>query len=238
MTGGDGLREPRAWPAAAHLILFALIIALPLLLLLGVLLLRSVALEREQLEQRLVQVLGDLVANVDRDIDRRIAVLQTLATSAALAREDWPAFYEQAKASLQGRAYLVLIDATGRQLVNTYLPFGQAPAVTGDPQTLEAMRHTRAPVVSGLFTSLAARVHVYNISIPILGDGELRYVMSLGLLPEQLYAVLQSQSLQPGWTAIVWDGKGRILAGSRDQDRIVGTTVPTDLRAHPSFTVF
>jgi hypothetical protein len=99
-----GVLRPRAWPAAAHLILFALIIALPLLLLLGVLLVRSVALERERLERHVVQVLEDLVAGIDRDIDRRITILQTLATSQALAAEDWPAFYEQAKSSLQGKA--------------------------------------------------------------------------------------------------------------------------------------
>jgi hypothetical protein len=99
-----GLLRRRAWPAAAHLILFALIIALPLLLLLGVLLFRSVALERDRLEHNVVQVLEDLVAGIDRDIDRRITILQTLATSRALAAEDWPAFYEQAKSSLQGKA--------------------------------------------------------------------------------------------------------------------------------------
>ncbi len=54
-----GVLRRRAWPAAAHLILFALIIALPLLLLLGVLLFRSVALERERLDLRIVQVLED-----------------------------------------------------------------------------------------------------------------------------------------------------------------------------------
>ena len=234
-----GLLRRRAWPAAAHLILFALIIALPLLLLLGVLLFRSVALERDRLEHNVVQVLEDLVAGIDRDIDRRIAILQTLATSSALAAEDWPAFYEQAKSSLQGKAYLVLLDAAGRQLVNTYVPREQAPPMTGDPETLQAMRQIRAPVVSDLFTSLVVKNYVYNVSIPILrDDGELRFVMSLGLLPDDLYALLASRSLQPHWTTTIWDGKGAILARSRDHARLVGTAIPPRLRAHAPFTVF
>ena len=88
-----GLRTARAWPAAAHLILFALSIAVPLLLLLGVLLFRSVALERQQVEQRMIEELNDLVAEIDRDIDRQLTLLQVLATSYALAAENWPSFY-------------------------------------------------------------------------------------------------------------------------------------------------
>src|SRR5215831_2583501 len=96
-----GLGAARAWPAAAHLILFAFIIAVPLLLLLGALLFRSVALERQQVEQHMLDELHDLVAAIDRDIDRRLTLLEVLATSYPLAAEDWPAFYKQAKDSLQ-----------------------------------------------------------------------------------------------------------------------------------------
>ena len=64
-----------------HLIVFALVVAAPLLLLVGVLLYRSVTLEREQIDQRLGQVLEALVADLDRDTERRVAVLETLSTS-------------------------------------------------------------------------------------------------------------------------------------------------------------
>src|SRR5262245_11706182 len=116
-----GSRTARSWPAAAHLILFAFIIAVPLLLLLGVSLFRSVALERQQIEQRMLDELHDLVAAIDRDIDRQLTLLQVLATSYALAAEDWRAFDAQAKASLKGKAYLVLLDTAGCHLVNTYV---------------------------------------------------------------------------------------------------------------------
>ena len=124
----------KAHSAAAHLIVFALIIAAPLLLLVGVLLYRSVSLESERVSQRIEQVLEALISDIDRDTDRWITILETLSTSTLLAEENWPAFYAQAKDSLRGRAYLVLIDGEGRQLINTYVPYGQAPAVTGDPE--------------------------------------------------------------------------------------------------------
>src|SRR5882724_6569875 len=163
--GAGGARKSHS--AAVHLIVFALIVAAPLLLLVGVLLYRSVTLESEQTRQRIGQVLEALIGDIDRDNDRRIAVLETLSTSPLLAAENWPAFHDQAKSSLRDKAYLVLVDAEGRQLVNTYVPYGEAPKLTGDPATLQRMRQSGRPVVSDLFSSLVVRQPVYNVSIPV-----------------------------------------------------------------------
>src|SRR5690349_13481448 len=97
---------------------------------------RATVLERQQIEQRIVQEVGELVGDVERDLDRHLAILKTLASSVALATEDWPTFYSQARASLQGKPYLVLTDTTGRQIVNTYVAYGQAPQMSGDLEIL------------------------------------------------------------------------------------------------------
>ena len=229
-TLGPGRRL--AWPASLHLALFAVIIAVPLLILLGALLHRSAAQERQRIERLISQQVDALVASIDRDIERRILVLQTLATAPSLRAEDWAAFYAQAKASL-GRNYLVMVDAEGRQVVNTYVAFGEAPAVTGDPATLELMRRAMRPVVSDLFQSLVTRTMVYNVSIPVTRDGELRYLMSFGLYPEDLLALLQDQHLEPEWTAAVWDRNGAIMAHSRAQEAWMGKAVPDRWRTQP-----
>lgn len=224
--------------AAVHLAVFALIVAVPLLLLVGVLLYWSVTLEHEQVEQRIGQVLEDLIADVDRDMERRIAVLETLSTSPLLQAEDWPAFYAQAKDALRGRAYLVLVDAEGgRQILNTYVPYGEAPKLTGDPATLQAIRQAGRPMVSDLFTSLVVKQPVYNVSIPVMRGKEVRFVMSLGLLPEDLRSLLQSQGLPPEWSAAILDSKGITMAGTHDQARLLGTAAPSRLVQQPSGAV-
>ena len=138
-----GMAEPaparKGHAAALHLIAFAVVVATPLLLLVGALLYRSVTLESEQIRQRIGQVLEALTADVDRDMERRVALLETLSTSPLLTAEDWPAFYKQTKDSLRGRAYIVLITADGRQVINTYVPYGEEPKLTGDPATLQKM---------------------------------------------------------------------------------------------------
>src|SRR5690242_12283993 len=117
----------RHYSLRTHLIVFAAGILIPAIILAGVLLGRSAALERAQLEARLIQVAEDLANDIDRDIARDFTLLHTLARMPSLASEDWQSFYAQAKAALQDKAYVVLIDSSMRQLVNTYAPYGSQP---------------------------------------------------------------------------------------------------------------
>ncbi|HYD07966.1 MAG TPA: HWE histidine kinase domain-containing protein [Reyranella sp.] len=226
-------RKRRAWPAAAHLVLFAAIIALPLLALLGAMLYRSAVDERQRLERLIDQELEELVAAIDRDIDRRLALLEVLAAAPSLATEDWAAFHAQARASLGGSSYLVVTDGEGRQLVNTHVPFGQAPAFTADPASIEAVRQTLQPFVSDLFVSQVSGQPIYVVSRPVAEGRRLKYVMRLALSVAELHAILRDQHLERGWTTTVWDGNGVILARSRDHDQWHGKPVPDRWRRQP-----
>ena len=143
-----------SFPVQLLLAGFGVAVAAPLIVLLAILLLRAAATERTQLEQRLERAAEIAADSIDRDTDRRIALLQTLASSPLVTAEDWPRFYEQATAALADRAYIVFIDSSGRQIVNTYVQFGQEPPFTGDPETLRRMLSSRQPIVSDLFVSL------------------------------------------------------------------------------------
>ncbi len=176
-----GLRE--SYSLRAHLIAFSAVTLLPVTVLAAVLLARSAALEREQLETRLVQVASNLADVLDHDIDRQNTILQTLAKLPSLAKGDWPTFYEAAKGAVGNKSYVILIDTSYRQVVNTFVAYGQAPALTGDPETLRRILESKEPVVSDLFVSLVTKKPVYNVSIPIAPKGtNIRYVLSLGQL--------------------------------------------------------
>ena len=118
----------------------------------------------------------------------------------------------------------MLLDSTGRQLVNTYVPLGEAPPFTGDPATLQRMVANPRPVVSDLFESLVVKRPVFNISIPVMRDEFVQYIMSLGLLPSDILGILNGQQLDPTWVSSVWDRNDVVIARSREHDRYVGTT--------------
>jgi two-component sensor histidine kinase len=222
-----GLRE--SYSLRAHLIAFAAVTLLPVLGLTGVLLARSAALEHQQLETELAQAATSLAEVLDRDIERQITILRTLATMPSLAKGDWATFYNSAKAAVAPQAYVILIDTSGRQVVNTFVPYGEAPAVTGDPETLRRILESKEPVISDMFVSLVTKKPVYNVSIPIAPNGSnVRYVLSLGQLTDDFLPLLQSQNRGPEWVSSFIDRRGVVLARSKDHGRFSGL-------AHPGF---
>ncbi len=231
------MKHSGSFRAFTYLWLFGLGVTVPLLVFSGVLLFRSANAQRSQIETRMFQAVDGLVNDLDRDLDRDLTILRTLATSSALADADWPTFYTQAKAGLQGRAYLVVTDANGRQLVNTATPYGQQPPMTGDPDTVARIVQTKLPQVSNLFMSLALKKPVFNVDIPILKDGEVRYVLALALLPDDLRMLLASHQPGSGWATTIWDAKGVVLAHSQDDGRSVGGPVPDAMRTHTQRTL-
>lgn len=66
--------------------LFALALTLPLLAIAVFALNRMASLEEREIEGRALQVAQDLSGDIDRELDRATITLETLATSAALAR--------------------------------------------------------------------------------------------------------------------------------------------------------
>ena len=224
MTARRKLRG--SYPIRTHLIAFGLILVLPLTALAGVLFVRSATLERDQVEARLVQLADDLAEDIDRDIERHFTILNTLSTLPSLQDADWPTFYAQAKAALQGNGYIILIDSSLRQLVNTYVPYEEAPPLTGDPETARRMIKTKQREVSDLFISLVTKGPVFNINVPIVREGELRYILSYGRHADDLLAIMRGQRVGPDWVRAIIDRKGVVLARSRDHERVVGTAPP------------
>jgi two-component sensor histidine kinase len=218
-----------AFALRAHLILYGLVVAVPLFIALGVFIIRDVSEEREKLDARMLQAATALAAAVDREIDRRRAVLETLATSPALEAADWPAFYAQAKAAVGTEAGVIVLDASMRQIVNTFVPLGTAPPITGDPPTAKRVLTTKESETSNLFMGIVTKQPAFNITLPILHNQEVRYILLLALEPNDLLPILQSEGPSPGWISSLFDGNDVVIARSQDHERFVGTQLPERL---------
>src|SRR5436190_13429380 len=139
----------RSWSIKGHFWLFGLILALPLVVLATFLIAEVGRTIRLQTEQRMMQVAASLAADIDRDLQRRITILQTLATSATLAQGDLPAFHARAKAALRAdKSGIFLVDSSLRQLLNTNVPFGSPLPDYGAPDTARRAFQTKTPQVS------------------------------------------------------------------------------------------
>jgi PAS domain S-box-containing protein len=187
-----------------------------------------VSFERRSYEQRLQQAAIDLANDIDRDIEGLIVKLATLATSPSLRRGDLAEFHAQASEASGRGSNIVLLDLGLQQIVNTLVPYGTALPKSADPQTALRVIATKAPQESDLFTGAVARELRLNVMVPVLQDGEVRFVLLLSFRPERMLQLMQGQGLPQGWVSALSDRQGRVIARSELHERFLGTNLSSD----------
>jgi hypothetical protein len=60
------------------------------------------------------------------------------------------------------------------------------------------------------------------VSVPVMVDGQVAFVLSAGLMPQRLQALFAEAGLRDGWAAAIVDRKGVILARSLRPELYVG----------------
>jgi two-component sensor histidine kinase len=214
-----------------YLALFALALIFPVLAVSFFGLNRMAAIEQSQIERRVMQIAQNLRFVVDRELDRALVTLETLATSSELRTGDMSAFHRQAVLALKPtKAAIVLIDTSYRQLVDTLKDFGAELPPTSDPVTAQRVIDTGKPQISNLFRGSVNGLPVFNVEVPVFDDEKrVRYVLIMSFQAAYVAEVLTEVRLDPSWLAGVTDSKGIVLARSQQQDEYVGKPLPPEL---------
>jgi PAS domain S-box-containing protein len=231
-TGASGRRrEFRAWSLKAEFLIFGLILVLPVTLLAAFFLLQIASSNREQVEARMLQVAAGVAHAVDRELQKRITIMDTLAASPALDRADLSYFHAVAAAAMsEDKAGIFLIDPrTQQQLVNTYRPYGTPLPNYGSPETAARVLQSRTWQVSDFFIGRVSQRPAFDIMLPVIRGGQIKYLLAMGLEPFMLKNILLGQKLTPDWILSVADRGGTILARSSGPDDLVGRKLSPEL---------
>ena len=223
----------RTFGIQARLTMFAAVTVLPLVLLASLAILQTVEDERTQIRQNLRNQVENLLSDVDRQIGAVQAVLQVLAVSPSLLNGDFPAFDRQMRAALKVHGTsIVLHDTTGQQLLSTNRPFGEPLPRATNTEMHDRVVAMGQPQISDLIMGAVLRRPILVIGVPVFRDGQVAYVLAMGLGPEVLSSLLKEQHLPPDWTAGIFDRNGIIMARSRELDRFLSKPVsPTLMEA-------
>jgi hypothetical protein len=191
--------------------------------------------QRARREGEARAVVRELEAGVGRELSALIAAAQTLAASPALRAPDLAAFERQASEVAAARGVVVVLRApSGRQLVNTAVPFGAPlPARSAEGENLEAKRVTAAgsAFVSDLFTGALTGGPLLRVAVPArLPEGSGAGGAAAGdpgqidvaFAPERLRRLLADAGLPLGWMASVVDRAGVIIARSQRHEEFLG----------------
>ena len=198
--------------------------AVPAVVLAAVLLAYERRHDREQLEDDTIATARAMVNAIDRELVGITVAAQVLSTSQRAQAGDLAAFYAQAQEVVANGigANVVLSDASGRQLMNTLRPLGEALPPHGNPGQLRAVFAARRPVVSDLYVGGVLRRPVVSVDVPVFRGGQVVYALSIGMTPERFRAILSEQKLPPGWIGAVFDTTGTVVARTHDHERFVG----------------
>lgn len=180
--------------------------------------------QRANIEQTTLETAQALAEAVDQELASGQTALHALATSPYLASGDLASFHRQARKALPNLPgnNIVLTDASGQQLVNTLVPFGQPLPVHANPAQLRRVFGTGKPEISDLYVGAVTRHMLIGIDVPVRVGDRVIYDLTMGFNPARLGEILTRQGLPEGWIGAIFDSRGKIVARTQDSERYVG----------------
>lgn len=230
---GAGLsaRLATTWSIRSSLALLALACILPGAMMSTYFIVSDYRQQKARAIQDAIATTRAISANLDRDIASIESGLHVLATSASLDTHDLSAFYQQAKQALpfQNITNYVLIDADGRQQLNTILPPDAPLPSRGGPAQLQAVFTTGSTVLTDLFIGPATGKPILAIGVPVKRRGHIIYSLNAGIFPDRVAKVLLAQRLPSNWIGAVLDGQGKVITRTHELTRFQGKSAVPDL---------
>ena len=202
--------------AISLFIALALTAAIPVLLLGGWMAYITADKERSYARKSATDALMQVARRIEGEIAREMQIAETLANSRALDRDDLTDFYQEATRLVSIRPLWETASLTRpdqRQVLNVLRPLGEPLGPISDTESFTAAVRLRRPVLGGLGPYQAAiGKRLVSLRIPVMRDGELRYILTIGLLPDQISTVLAQAGLPAGWAGTVVDASENIVA--------------------------
>ena len=211
----------------SHLIILVSAALLPVLIFAGVMLVQFSSQQRSAVEEGLVHTARALSLAVDREIEATIRVLQALATSEHLETGDLKQFYDQARRALktqQGWDTIALFDSGERQLLNLLRPFG-SPMPSPPPVLALGIKDAielKRPIISNLFVGRVSGELRIAVTVPLIHNREVKYVVAAATPPAFLVKLLKEQNIPADWLATIIDRNQVIVARTRGFEKFVG----------------
>lgn len=167
---------------------------------------------------------------IDQELKSRELFLRTLATADALTRDDLAAFYERAAKVASGNArWIVVLDPSGQQLVNTRLPFGTPLPRVELPAAATAAWSADRAFISDLTVGAVSPDYVLVVSVPHLRAGKVRYAVALVSTPPAFVEGIDLQPIAPGYVMSVLDSSGTIVWRNLSGEKFTGKKATPDI---------
>jgi signal transduction histidine kinase/ActR/RegA family two-component response regulator len=220
-------------PLRRRLLLLAAAGLLPLVVMSGIGLYVLAQQQRTQAERIGLELARALATAVDAEQRNGISVLQSLATATSLDRDDLPGFQERAQRVVETQpnwAAVFLADLSAKRLVDSRYPYGSELPPIPERESFDRVLRTHAPAVGNLATGTRGNL-LFPVRVPVVRNGELRYVLTALVKPEAILEVIKRQRVPDDWVISIFDANGLRVARSRAHKENLGGRASASLQA-------
>ena len=227
--------SPRLPSIRSQITLLVLACVLPTLIGFGAVLRQFYLHERDRLMQDTRQAARAVAVAVDRELEQSASAGRALATSPSLRHGTLDEFHLQ-MAGLLGpdfpAAQIQLAGLDGAILQQAGAPLPQPLSPSANAARLARLRVSQRPQLSSL---PGPHGPLLAVDVPVIIDGQLRYVLSLLHKADRLAQLLSDEPVSPQQAVFLLDSDGAVLAqvGTAPAlvglpgDRILGRALPT-----------
>ena len=206
---------------------------LPLAIAAGIGLLALAQHQRTQAERVGLELARSVATALDAELRSSILVLDAIATTPTLDTDDLFAFRDRARRVLdleKDWAAIALTDRAGRPLVDTRFAESAALPAIAEPESFQRVVRGQQPVVGDLARH-ARGAWLFAIRVPVVRQGELRYVLTALVEPAKIRGILTRQRVPGNWVISVVDSKGQRVARSRAHEENLGGRLSETVQA-------
>ncbi len=219
----------------SQFIVLTLAVLVPVAAFATVLVVRLIGQERDTFRRGAQERTLAMSTAMDTALISSVTTLQALATLPTLDEGDLKGFRSRAERVLAIHpdwSNINLALPSGQQVLNLLRPPGDAslPDISRiDPNWRQAVE-SRRPFVSDLITGPVTGQWDFAVRVPVIREGQVKYVLSAVVKPEAIGALLARQGVPPDWVAVVLDGADRIVARTVDPEKSAGEFASQSLR--------
>ncbi len=217
---------PRTVRLRRRLLTIALAGIVPLALAAGLGLLAIIHEQRHQTELRGLEVTRMAATATEVEVQRSMDVLQALAQSDPLTEGNIRAYGDLGRRVLQfmpGWQSILLIDPDGQVLQRFARETPTADGALADHESFAEVLRTGEAQVGNMALGPRGNWGI-PLRVPVVRDGQIRYVLTAVLQPQAILNVINNRRLPEGWVTTVLDGNEKRIARTVLQEKTLGTS--------------
>jgi signal transduction histidine kinase len=220
--------------AQRPLILLVMAAAIPLVLFAGWVVFLNARQERSDSRLAALETLDRVVTRLSSELGLQVQIAETLAASVALDKPDLESFYVEALRVKETRPLwetIELVDPEGNQVLNLLRPIGADLGATADRENFEQILRTRKAAIGGIgpLGPISGK-RLVALRAPVERDRELKFVLTVALVPDAVSQILKGAGAPAGWVGAVVDGRGNIVARSVGEQFELGRPASQSVR--------